>query len=479
MSVGIMIRRGAAVFAALVVLPLPGGTARAASPSIDVSQHNARPTDLVRITGSGFTPASPLTVEVDRTEIALTSTTDKGTFIAYGRVPGKAVPGEHSLVGRDGIGLTAATPLWVWTPWPMIGFDGVHSGDNTFENILNQRTVRQMTDVWRFGFGDTPIATATVAGGVAYVPVYASTRFSYVDAVALPQPGRRGFLRWKAYVNAGCFSSSAAVIRGVVYFGAGCAGGGGLFALNAANGRQVWATPTAAPVGLSSPAVVDGVIYVGDMSGMVYAFDASTGATRWTFAASGAITSPAVAGGLVYAASGDGHVYELNARSGRLVWSTSLGVATESSPAVVDGSLFVGADDNRVYALDASRGTIRWVFRTGGQVRSSPAVADGVIFIGSDDRRVYAFDEVTGQAVWTARTVFASTAAPAVANGVVYVGVDNGTVMALSAASGAKLWQGHSFGAHVATPIVADGAVCVTSFGPSYLVGGLDVFAVP
>ena len=33
----------------------------------------------------------------------------------------------------------------------------------------------------------------------------------------------------------------------------------------------------------SSPLVVDGVVYVGDWTGKVYALTASTGTTRWTF----------------------------------------------------------------------------------------------------------------------------------------------------------------------------------------------------
>jgi len=54
----------------------------------------------------------------------------------------------------------------------------------------------------------------------------------------------------------------------------------------------------------SSPAVANGVVYVGSEDFNVYALDASTGAKLWSFATGGKVfSSPAVASGVVYAAS--------------------------------------------------------------------------------------------------------------------------------------------------------------------------------
>jgi len=56
----------------------------------------------------------------------------------------------------------------------------------------------------------------------------------------------------------------------------------------------------------SSPAVANGVVYVGSGSN-VYALNASTGALLWTYTtASGVSSSPAVANGAVYVGSGGG-----------------------------------------------------------------------------------------------------------------------------------------------------------------------------
>ena len=59
----------------------------------------------------------------------------------------------------------------------------------------------------------------------------------------------------------------------------------------------------------SSPAVANGVVYVGSYDKNVYALDAKTGAKLWSYIAGGGVyTSPSVANGLVYVGSDDGNV---------------------------------------------------------------------------------------------------------------------------------------------------------------------------
>ena len=72
--------------------------------------------------------------------------------------------------------------------------------------------------------------------------------------------------------------------------------------------KLLWRFETAAWV-VSSPAVVDGVVYVGSWDGQVYAIDAATGDERWRFQTSGYVSSsPAVVDGVVYIGSGAGYV---------------------------------------------------------------------------------------------------------------------------------------------------------------------------
>jgi outer membrane protein assembly factor BamB len=67
-------------------------------------------------------------------------------------------------------------------------------------------------------------------------------------------------------------------------------------------------------------------------------------------------SSPAVANGVVYVGSGDHNVYALNASTGALLWSYTTGDGVYSSPTVAKGMLYVGSNDGKVYAFGLKTG---------------------------------------------------------------------------------------------------------------------------
>jgi glucose dehydrogenase len=165
----------------------------------------------------------------------------------------------------------------------------------------------------------------------------------------------------------------------------------GVYALNATTGAKVWNYTTGGSVH-SSPAVANGVVYVGSFDNNVYALNATTGANVWTFTTGGNVeSSPAVANGVVYVGSWDGNVYAINATTGTELWNYTTGNEMFSSPAVANGVVYVGSFDNNVYALNATTGANVWSYNTGSRVFSSPAVVNGVVYVGSfDNNKVYA-----------------------------------------------------------------------------------------
>ena len=268
-------------------------------------------------------------------------------------------------------------------------------------------------------------------------------------------------LKWKmpTELNVTYFQSSPAVVNGVVYI---CSGDGNVSALNASTGAKLWSYQSLGRV-LDSPAVANGVVYFGSDDTNVYAINATTGAKLWSFATEGPVeSSPAVANGVVYVANRPGKIYALKAATGTTLWSYATGGSQLiSSPAVVNGVVYIGSDDNNVYALNASTGTKLWSFTTGGYVASSPAVANGVVFIGSADGNVYALNAATGARLWSYKTRFNVESPPAVANGVVYVSSFDNNIYALDASTGAKLWSYFTAGAFGSSPAVANGVVYV------------------
>jgi outer membrane protein assembly factor BamB len=235
-------------------------------------------------------------------------------------------------------------------------------------------------------------------------------------------------LDWSFQTLGGSAFSSPAVANGVVYIGSESHN---VYALNAATGAKLWTFRTKRLFIDSSPAVAEGVVYFGSDDNNVYALSAATGAKLWAFRTKSIVdSSPAVAKNVVYIGSNDGNLYALNATTGAKLWTFPIGIAVASSPAVANGVVYIGSDDDNVYALNAATGAKLWTFTAGDSIESSPAVANGVVYVGSDDHNMYALGAATGAKLWTFTTGGYIDSSPAVANGVVYVGCSDRHVYA-------------------------------------------------
>lgn len=81
-------------------------------------------------------------------------------------------------------------------------------------------------------------------------------------------------------------------------------------------------------------------------------------AKKWSYRTGGYIlSSPAVVNGIVYVGSFDYSLYALDAASGRKQWSYQTGYYVASSPTVVNGVVYVGSDDHSLYAIALPRTT--------------------------------------------------------------------------------------------------------------------------
>ncbi len=262
--------------------------------------------------------------------------------------------------------------------------------------------------------------------------------------------------------------SSPAVVDGIVYLGSD---DGKVYALNASTGAETWSYTTGGRV-LGSPAVVDGVVYVGSYDQNLYALDQETGALLWSFETDGWVTSsPAVTGGVVYSGSLDDQLYAIDAVTGEEIWNASFGEypSIDSSPAVADGALYVTGGYTTLYCLDTSDGAEIWNFTTGYTISSSPSVADGIVYAACWDGRMYALDALTGAEAWNTTIGFESEmdSSPAVANGVVYVGSNDDNVYALEALTGAVIWSFPTGNVVYSSPTVANGVVYAGSWDHS------------
>lgn len=89
---------------------------------------------------------------------------------------------------------------------------------------------------------------------------------------------------------------------------------------------------------------------------------------KWKFQTGGrVISSPAVVNGVAYVGSTDGSLYAIDAASGTLKWKFPTKVWITSSSAVASGLVYFESYDSNFYALDASTASSSGSFRPGAK----------------------------------------------------------------------------------------------------------------
>ncbi len=251
-------------------------------------------------------------------------------------------------------------------------------------------------------------------------------------------------------------------------------------------------------VDFSSPAIMNGVVYLTSLDGNLYTFNAngcglSSCNPLWIGTMSSqfsSASSPAVANGMVYVGSEDHKLYVFAAagcghNTCPPLWTANTAGAVFSSPVVSGNVVYVGSEDHKLYAFAAAgcgRSTCAplWTGNTGGEIDSSPAVANGLVYIGSQDGKLYAFSAagchgVFCKPVWTAQaggSIFGSS--PAVSNGQVYIASfsepnSNDSKLYVFNASGCgaptcqPLWSAPAGDFVTSSPAVANGRVYIGS----------------
>ena len=216
--------------------------------------------------------------------------------------------------------------------------------------------------VWNFTTGGLVRSSPIVHGGVVYV--------GSEDHALYALNGLTGKMLWK-FVTQGWIVSTPMFHDGVIYIGSEDFN---MYAVDASSGQLVWQFATGFQID-STPVVVESVLFFGSDDDCMYALDlpakqqhASPSSSsssmsptlKWKYCTKGWVySSPAVAQGIVYVGSLDSYVYALNATSGAVVWmyetltTYATGYGVWSSPTVLDGVVYIGSNDQKLYAISA------------------------------------------------------------------------------------------------------------------------------
>ncbi|MDQ0293922.1 outer membrane protein assembly factor BamB/tRNA A-37 threonylcarbamoyl transferase component Bud32 [Streptomyces sp. DSM 41037] len=307
---------------------------------------------------------------------------------------------------------------------------------------------------WRFRMSNDVWGTPTLAGDLVYV-----TSFE-VHALDVATGRRRFKTRDVAW--------STAVADGRIH----ASDGPTLYALDAADGGDLWRMPTDAWV--YSLKADRGTVVTGTRGGGVQAWEAANGEKLWEL--TGAQTDfetpeagPVVHDGTVYVWQ-DARLRALEARTGQERWSYPIGDAASCGGVPVrltqasDGYVYVAAG-TRALAVDVLGGHVRWHFESPAVFLSppafapGPAVTGGGVYLTDYLGTVYALDATDGRDRWRIATEARSATEPVlVAGGHVHVGSGKG-LYTLDAVTGTPKWRFQAGGEVIGSPVAAGGRI--------------------
>ncbi|MAG95655.1 MAG: PQQ-binding-like beta-propeller repeat protein [Alphaproteobacteria bacterium] len=215
---------------------------------------------------------------------------------------------------------------------------------------------------------------------------------------------------------------------------------------------------------LASPVVANGLVFVFDAEGRVSAFDAASGAARWSYSVvpkgeeEGAIGGGlAVESGILYIASGYGEVIALEAATGAEFWRHRIGVPLRGAPTVSAGRVFVISHDNQLWALSAIDGQLQWshvgIAENAGLLgASSPAVQGDLVVAPYSSGELFALRVENGRIAWADALTRAGrmtalaelsdiNGRPVIDRGRVYAVSHAGRMVAIDLRSGGRVWE--------------------------------------
>ncbi len=243
---------------------------------------------------------------------------------------------------------------------------------------------------------------------------------------------------------------------------------------------------------ISTPCLADGKLYFGegfhyDQNCNVFCVDAEKGEEVWRFKTAGQTeSSPAVVNGKLYIGAGNDGVYCLGARDGAKIWHYPQDNAQKriqrfgGGMVVVGDRLYCGTGVDRaaegdkgetaLFCLEASTGKLIWKSPAPYPVWSTPVIKDGHIYLTSGNGDVLedvpppekpggalqCFDADTGKELWQRTFTNGLIEAPAVDAHYIYFGCRDRNVYCVNRADGKDGWSQPYFlhSAIIASPVL-------------------------
>lgn len=362
-----------------------------------------------------------------------------------------------------------STSLDASSDWPMFRYDATHSGSTISVTPVN------ITFKWKKDLGKIE-SSPVIYNGRLYVLSQIDALFSQLHCIDMYS----GDSIWNTPIS-GESISSPAIINGLLFVGFNT---NTFYCINIDTGEIRWYYETN-NMFKSSPVVYQNSVFIGCNDYYVYRLDIDSGDLIRKYQTTGPIkSSPAIANNKMFVATTNGYLFGFQLTDEAALWEYDIYSGGDdgqlmSSPTVYDNKLYVGSTDHNIYCISVD-GEHVWTYLTGNKIKSSPAIFNGNVYIGSNDENLYCLDGSNGDLQFSYDSDSIIYTSPAIADGKVFFGTTEGMFYCIDANDGTKIWNYESDESCYSSPIVADGKIFFSTYstgttGSVYSFGGSSI----
>lgn len=153
-----------------------------------------------------------------------------------------------------------------------------------------------------------------------------------------------------------------------------------------------------------------------------------------------------------------GIAYRLNS-AGKIIWETHTRVPTRSSPALTNNLFIFGNDKGELIGLNSDSGDSVYVKKIGGHFFSGITVQDSIVYAGNDNGFVYAINVLDGEIIWQFDTRFKIKMEPAIDEQNLFIGNLNGDFYSINRSTGKENWKVNFKGILNSTPLITENMI--------------------
>lgn len=283
-------------------------------------------------------------------------------------------------------------------------------------------------------------------------------------------------LLWE-YPTADGSNSTPAIADGRVYIGTLS---GDILCLDLATGKKIWShhsivakDPNEFAPGFAAPiTITPDLVLGGDEDGIYHAVDRKTGEGKWTFKTGTIINGGGnIYGESVLVGSRDGKLYRLKLASGEKMWEFDAGGPVNATPTIAGQYTFMtGCSEPFLLVVDLETGKLHKKVPIDGRIIATAAFKDNLLYFGTAEGKICALDwqKGDGEAAWTYAMPNQDQqidSSPAVTDKLVVIGGPGKMLLGIDRKNGQPAWTLPSRAKFEGAPVVA---------GDKVVAGGLD-----